>query len=91
MISHYVAPRLTVPDEVDALVQSLFIGDSMPDENGEETDEPAAGTVEDALGRDYDYEFLQTLIVEGQNNLEVDEDEPMETREPEVSLEGHNE
>ena len=69
---------MIVPDQVDALVQSLFIGDST-DEN-----EPAAGTVEDADGRDYDEDILQAILLEGQMEQEEYEDEPMEAIEEEV-------
>ena len=83
--------RVIVPDQVDALVQSLFIGDS------EEADEPAAGTVEDVDGRDYDADLLEAIILEGQQfyeeeeEEEEDEDEPMVAGEPEVSDDGSSE
>ena len=69
---------MIVPDQVDSLVQSLFIGDST-DEN-----EPAAGTLVDADGRDYDEDFLQALILQDQRQFEEYEDEPMEAIEEEA-------
>ena len=69
--------RMIVPDQVDALVQSLFIGDST-DEN-----EPAAGTMEDVDGRDYDEDILQAILLEGQMEQDEYEDEPMEATEEE--------
>ena len=68
---------MIVPDQVDALVQSLFIGDST-DEN-----EPAAGTMEDVDGRDYDEDILQAILLEGQMEQDEYEDEPMEATEEE--------
>ena len=68
---------MIVPDQVDAVVQSLFIGDST-DEN-----EPAAGTMEDVDGRDYDEDILQAILLEGQMEQDEYEDEPMEATEEE--------
>ena len=69
---------------IESVVQSLFIGDS------EDVNEPAAGTVEDADGRDYVYEdFMDAIILEGQQfHEDEDEDEPIEVDEPLVSDDG---
>ena len=72
--------RVIVPDEVDAMVQSLFIGDSEPDEHGNETDdEPAAGTMVDPYGQDDDEDVHRALLMQSQDWF--DEDEPMEADE----------
>ena len=70
--------RVIVPDQVDAMVQSLFIGDCQPDEHGNESDEHTAGTMVDPNGQDDDEFVHQALIREIQENFEGYEDEPME-------------
>ena len=70
--------RMIVPDEVDAMVQSLFIGDSEPSEHGNESDEPAAGTIVDPYGQDDDEAVHQALLMPSQDWFEEDEDELME-------------
>ena len=67
---------MIVPDQIDAIVQSLFIGASEPDEQENETDGPAAGTIEDPNGEDYDDDVIQALLAGGQ-----EDDEPMEADE----------
>ena len=56
--------KVIVPDQVDSVVQSLFIGDS------EDENEAAAGTMEDVGGRDYDEDFVEALIYESLNQYE---------------------
>ena len=68
--------KVIVPDQIDAIVQSLFIGASEPDEQENETDGPAAGTIEDPNGHDYDDDVIQALLAGGQ-----EDDEPMEADE----------
>ena len=70
--------RVIVPDQVDTMVQSLFIGDCQPDEHGNESDEHTAGTMVDPYGQDDDELVHQALIREIQENFEGYEDEPME-------------
>ena len=70
-----------MPDQVDAMVQSLFIGDGEPDEHDNESDEPAAGTMVDPYGQDDDDDVLWALTRDSQYWVEEDEDEPMEADE----------
>ena len=67
---------MIVPDQIDAIVQSLFIGASESDEQENERVEPAAGTIEDPNGHDNDDDVIQALLAGGQ-----EDDEPMEADE----------
>ena len=70
--------QVIVPNRLDSVVMSMFIGDSTIE------DEPAAGTVEDCAGRDYNEEFLRAQIPVDDEEELVDEPDNMEELQAEL-------